>query len=254
VPTWGDAIWFDAQGQPHLDHIAVDLRVTWGDGTRTQLALNGPRPDDGAALYTPIFGASTHTTGGRELVLEAAPDRAWLPLRAGQTLTTRIRDIRQTGDSTLAPNSMILSLGPRLPNLPAIAVGDTLTLSATAPPLLDGVETALGGSPILLRNGEVKVKAGTDDPRHPRTLFGWNATHYFFIVIDGRRPGWSIGMTTAESAALAQRLGCTDAINFDGGGSSTLWLNDQIMNLPSDNAPRPVGNGLVLLKRPDVKK
>jgi exopolysaccharide biosynthesis protein len=57
------------------------------------------------------------------------------------------------------------------------------------------------------------------------------------------------GMSHHELAGLMQRLGCTDALNLDGGGSSTLWYEGRVMNQPSDGAPRPVGNALVLMRR-----
>jgi exopolysaccharide biosynthesis protein len=58
------------------------------------------------------------------------------------------------------------------------------------------------------------------------------------------------GMSHHELAGLMQRLGCTDALNLDGGGSSTLWYEGRVMNQPSDGAPRSVGNALVLMRRP----
>jgi exopolysaccharide biosynthesis protein len=54
-------------------------------------------------------------------------------------------------------------------------------------------------------------------------------------------------MTFSELGALAQRLGCTDALNLDGGGSSTLWLGGLVMNLPSDGRERPVANALFVV-------
>jgi exopolysaccharide biosynthesis protein len=69
------------------------------------------------------------------------------------------------------------------------------------------------------------------------------------VVVDGRQPATAVGMSHHELAGLMQRLGCTDALNLDGGGSSTLWYEGKVMNQPSDSAPRPVGNALVLLVR-----
>ncbi len=249
TPSWGDTFWMDAKGQPHLDHVTADVHVTWPDGTCTPLGLDGPRADDAAVLYTPILGPSTHTIGGRELVLERAGDGPWLPLRVGNTCAARVREVRDAGDSPLTTETMILSLGPALlPKLPQPVVGATLTLTVATTPSLKDVELAIGGGPILLRDGKVPVAGVGEQPRHPRTVIGWNDTHFFFIVVDGRRPGWSVGMTTPELSALAQRLGCTNALNLDGGGSSTLWLPDAVVNLPSDGKPRPVGNALVFVR------
>jgi len=248
LPTGNDAFWIDMQGQPHVDHVTAGLQVVWPDGTSTPLGLNGPRYDNGAVLYTPILGPSTRTAGGRELILEKNGEGPWLPLRIGGQYTARVREVREVGDTPLAPENMVLSLGPQA-TAPPLAAGDIVQLSVTSTPDLAGVELAMGGSPILLKDGKAPDFGAGEQPRHPRTLIGWNAAQFFFVVVDGRRPDWSAGMSIPELAALAVRLGCTDAINFDGGGSSTLWLNGTVINLPSDGQPRRVGNALVLVKR-----
>jgi len=250
LPTVGDAFWIDPKGQPQLAHVTTDLQVTWPDGTHTALGLDGPRKDETAVLYTPVLGPSTHAIGGRELVLERDGDSPWLPLKIGQRLTARVRAVREQGDTPLTPEIMVLSLGPQLlPSLPKINAGDRLELTVSSTPDLSEVELAIGGKPIILTDGKIPDFGPGEQPRHPRTAIGWNSTDFFFIVVDGRRTAWSAGMTIPELAALAQRLGCTNAINLDGGGSSTLWLNDAVMNLPSDGKPRSVGNALVLVKR-----
>lgn len=65
----------------------------------------------------------------------------------------------------------------------------------------------------------------------------------------GRQKGLSDGMTFHELAELARRLGCTEALNLDGGGSSTLWLGGQVMNSPSDGRERLVANALLLVEK-----
>ena len=245
----GNCFWLDPQGQPHLGPVTTDLQVTWPDGTRTLLGLNRARQDNEAVLYTPTLGPSTHTAGGRELVLERAGEGPWLPLRIGPPLAARVREVREAGDTPLTPATVVLSLGPALAaKLPALPPGASVTLAAASTPDLTGVDLALGGGQTLLRAGQAPDFGAGDLPRHPRSVFGWNATHYFLIVVDGPRAGWSAGMTLPELSALALRLGCTDALNLDGGGSSTLWLHDQVMNLPSDGKPREVGNALVVVR------
>jgi len=68
--------------------------------------------------------------------------------------------------------------------------------------------------------------------------------------VDGRQPGTAVGMSHHELAEFMMRLGCTDALNMDGGGSSTLWYDGKVINQPSDGVPRAVGNALVLIRRP----
>lgn len=253
LPSWGNAFWIDNKGVPHLDQVQTSLQSILPDGKRIDIGLDGPRAEDAVVLYSPIFGNSTHTTGGKEYLLERAADGPWLPLRIGSRITARVREVRGE-NSPLAADLLILSVGPKAAGFNELRAGDLVSIDAASKPDLSGVEFALGGGPILLRNSEVLPRAPQDEPRHPRTILGWNEHAYFLIVIDGRRDGWSRGLSVPELSQLAKRLGLTDAISLDGGGSSTLWMNDQVMNMPSDGQPRNVANALVVVRvEPAVK-
>jgi Phosphodiester glycosidase len=117
----------------------------------------------------------------------------------------------------------------------------------------------VGAGPRILRAGEVAVAArreGFDpDPsffrsfvasRQPRTLAGVRADGSLLLVtVDGTAPGWSAGMTLPEAARLMRSLGARDAMNLDGGGSSTMAVRGQVVNRPSDPAgARRVSDGL----------
>ncbi|NIP83786.1 MAG: sporulation protein, partial [Gemmatimonadetes bacterium] len=83
--------------------------------------------------------------------------------------------------------------------------------------------------------------------RHPRTAVGWDAGRVLWVVVDGRQPPHSVGMSLPELEALLLRLGASDAINLDGGGSTTLAVGGRVANRPSDaEGERPVANALVL--------
>ncbi|HEU4752525.1 MAG TPA: phosphodiester glycosidase family protein, partial [Armatimonadota bacterium] len=82
--------------------------------------------------------------------------------------------------------------------------------------------------------------------RHPRTAVGFNGRKLYLFVTDGRQPGYSIGMSLPEVAQVMKELGCTDALNMDGGGSSTLWVRGSVVNRPSDGKERAVANGLLV--------
>ena len=105
----------------------------------------------------------------------------------------------------------------------------------------------VGGHPTLLDDGAVVGNPG--DPlctnRHPHTAVGITADHRTLIVlvVDGRRAG-AIGMTCDEMAFTLASEGAFDALNMDGGGSSTMVVNGQVKNRPSDGSPRVVGNHL----------
>ena len=99
---------------------------------------------------------------------------------------------------------------------------------------------AIAAGPLLLDNGK-PVTDGNDaafnETRHPRSLIGKDADGgVWMVVVDGRFPGEAEGMTIAELTALAGRLGLVEALNLDGGGSSTLWvLPEGVLNHPCDN-------------------
>lgn len=262
APTNRGCVWFDAGGNPNLGLVESKLRVTWPDGlSETQIGLNEGRGDNQAILYTPImannskdvtnYEYSTRTTDGRELLLEPIDESAWQPFQIGKTYRAKVAFIREGGNSPITKNSVILSVGPKLlSSVPTVKVNEILEIKLDTDPDLTGSANAIGGGELLLANGEI-VTDGKSRDRHPRSIIGWNTEFLFLVVVDGRAPQVAIGMTYLELANLAKDLGCSEALNLDGGGSSTLWANGRVLNTPSDDAPRRVANALVLV---DVQK
>jgi exopolysaccharide biosynthesis protein len=109
------------------------------------------------------------------------------------------------------------------------------------------VTTAIGGGPMIIRNGKAMEWSGFL-LRHPRTALGWNADQIFLVEVDGRQ-SQSVGMTFPELADYLVKLGCQNAMNLDGGGSATMWALGQVMNSPSEGQERPGANALVVLKK-----
>jgi exopolysaccharide biosynthesis protein len=106
----------------------------------------------------------------------------------------------------------------------------------------------IGGNVILVKDGVVvphEVKT-----RHPRTVAGLDATgsRLILLLVDGRKPGVAVGMSYDEEAAEMVRLGCRDAVNLDGGGSSVMAVREagrmKILNEPTDGRERAVGDVL----------
>lgn len=114
---------------------------------------------------------------------------------------------------------------------------------ATAPTAARWAIAGFGG---LIRNGEILPQPS--DVRHPRTALGLDRQSRTLIlaVIDGRQSGYSEGLSERELAELMAELGCHNALNLDGGGSSVMVLCEpgkeaRIMNRPSDRmGPRPI--------------
>ncbi|MEI6083738.1 MAG: phosphodiester glycosidase family protein [Verrucomicrobiota bacterium] len=106
-------------------------------------------------------------------------------------------------------------------------------------------QAAAAGFGQLLRDGQSVV--GTNQILHPRTAAGVDREGFrlWLLVVDGRQPNYSEGATESELAGLMKEVGCWDALNLDGGGSSIMLLstngtNLSIMNRPSGGTPRPV--------------
>jgi hypothetical protein len=254
APSGHDCFWIDAAGNPQATNVQSAFRVVWPDGTVTPVGLNEERRDEAAVLFTRAVGASTRTRDGLELVLERGTNRLWLPLRVGQHYRGRIREVRPSGDSSLTAATMVLSLGPALaPRVPKLQPGDSLEIMTETVPDLTGVRVAIGGGPMLVRDGKAMHWGGIQ-VRHPRSALGWNRDHFFLVEVDGRQSQLSVGMTFSEFAEYLRKLGCEEAMNLDGGGSATLWVLGNVINSPSEGQERPGANALVVLRKHPLRR
>ncbi len=111
----------------------------------------------------------------------------------------------------------------------------------------------VAGNCFVLQDGQVLPPQGTVmEVRHPRTAIGVNQAGDRLVVltVDGRRPGLSVGMSGSELSNEMLKLNCWDAINLDGGGSTTLVMRNaatgqlEVLNRPSDGHERPVADAL----------
>lgn len=249
----GTCFWIDATGQPRIGEVEPRMQAIFGEGRDLRIDLNQARPDDGAVLYSPALGQTTRTPDGIEYELEPI-DPNDLPLKIGRDIKTRIVGVLRGGDHPLKEDRLILSLGPKVEGQAVhFQAGQTVQLKLDASVDLSGVQVAVGGGPILIQDGQLRKWKG-DQPRHPRTAIGFNDDNLFLVVVDGRQEDLSVGMSLPELAELMKQLGCQEALNLDGGGSSTLWLGGKIMNSPSDGRPRRIANGLVVLESAQPEK
>jgi len=212
-------------------------------------AVNTWPPDGGVTLLTAAFG-----------VPPPAPDVAVLALTpfGPDPLLRRYRVTAVEPDAPYpAGPALRLAYGAAAQGFgPLPDVGDVVTLSYDTDPPLATVVAAVGGGPLLLKDG-----APVDDPSSPnyadraRRIPAAAAARFpdgtlALVVVDGRHPATSIGVNRAELCALLAALGATDAMLFDSGGSATLAvrvLGDgaaSVVNEPSDGAERPVADGL----------
>lgn len=112
------------------------------------------------------------------------------------------------------------------------------------------MQTAVGGGPVLLQNGEIKISNNEErkfagkaiNDKHPRTAMGYTKDNKLIIlVIEGRFPNIAEGATLIQEAGLLQGIGCWEALNLDGGGSTCLLVNGKETIKPSEKGgERPV--------------
>jgi hypothetical protein len=216
--------------------------------------IDTTRGRDKLMLFTPAFHADTNTAaGGLEWTADGRP--------------LRIRGAPSTQGKTPIPrNGVVLSYGgPRAPApLDRLRPGTDIDVeiqygpSGGLPDLWTQADTIVGGAGLIARNGVYETdwaieqfSAGFAENRHPRTMIGTHADNSVWLVtVDGRQPNVSVGMTLIELSQLAARLGLVNALNLDGGGSTTMWVQGQVVNSPSDAAgPRRVSDALVVHHR-----
>lgn len=228
----------DVAGSLRVERVA--MLGTWqGIGPRRPVhLLNRPPGPNGTTLYTPAYGRTTPTNGGvTEAVL--APFPATTP---NTDLVGFVTENRR-GGTAIPPNGAVLAArGTQGQRLAVEAAGGQLvTVRLVLRPEWRDVPEALGGGPVIVRAGRPIFNALEDfgsyhlNRRHPRTAVGQRADgRIIMLVVDGRRPGYSAGMTNFELAQAMIRLGAVTASALDAGGSSTMAFDGQLLNRPSD--------------------
>jgi hypothetical protein len=217
-------------------------------------------------LYTPDFGTTTPSGDGYEVtldssdvVVDAHEGRGTSVPSGGSVLAGTdsgaqwLRDHARVGDQ-MTVNEQLLSGGQ-----PLCAAGSGCDVFQ--PTAQTGV---VNGGPRLLGDGAADITAYAEgfvhpgDPsfyyhfgehRNPRTLAGVRPDGTIVLVVaDGRYPDISVGLSFGEEAGIMQAFGARDAVNLDGGGSSTMTIGSTLVNHPSDTTgERPIGDALLLL-------
>jgi hypothetical protein len=214
--------------------------IDGADGEPVDLAVNRIPLDGELALFTPRLGTNTPTVAGmQEWLVEVGPiveGDTTLVLRGGPT---------EGGGSSLPAGFAFLAA--RGDAASAEAGGLLADGSATVHVDVDGARFANGGFPVLFEDGAYSIFP--DDPgngtRDARTIAGWTADGQLLLVAADQRPGWSAGLSIRESAQLLRTLGAVEAINLDGGGSTTFVEGSRVTNRPSDGTTTPSARTVV---------
>jgi hypothetical protein len=246
------SIGIDTDGVLHVER--VQLAGTWqGSGQRRILGINEPPRAGRTTLYTPAWGARTPAEdGGAQAILRS------FPLSAPNTpLASTVAEYVSGGNQPIPPDGAVLvARGAQAGFLAAEApVGAGMTIRLTLTPPWTNVPEALGGGPILVREGKPVFRSLESfttaqlTPREPRAGVGQTADGRILLVaVDGRQPGYSSGLTNFELALTMMRLGCVTASALDSGGSTTMAFDGKLLNRPSDRGgERAVAEALTLL-------
>ena len=241
----------DTAGNLRVDRVS--LRATWqGAGPRRPVHLvNRPPGPNGTTLYTPAYGTATPASNGAtEVVLSPFP--AATP---NADLVGFVTENRR-GNTPIPPGGAVLAArGSQAQRLAIEAgAGQVVTVRLVLAPEWRDVPEAVGGGPLIVRGGKPIFNATEDfgsselNRREPRTAVGQRADgRIVMLVVDGRRPGYSAGLTNFELAQTMIRLGAVTATALDSGGSSTMAFDGQVLNRPSDRGgERMVADSLLV--------
>ncbi|RZQ60482.1 hypothetical protein EWH70_29475 [Amycolatopsis suaedae] len=231
-----------ADNRARLAEVFLDATVTLPGGPVPATNLNGAvLPRDGLGVYTPLWGTTSRRTSvaGAARVAEAE-------LRDG--VVTQVRT--QPADGPIAAGTLVLTgREAGADRLAGLKPGDRVAVSYAPRSDAGEIAVAVGGNRVLVADGVVRPV--DDTVPHPRTAVGFSADgkRMWLATVDGRQAD-SRGMTELELARHMKALGADDAINLDGGGSSTLLARPMgapaagVRNSPSDGGERIVPNGL----------
>jgi Phosphodiester glycosidase/FlgD Ig-like domain len=228
----------DVAGNLRVEKIA--MLGTWqGAGPRRPVhLLNRPAGPNGTTLFTPAYGQTTPATAGvTEVVLSPFPSAT-----PNTDLVGFVVDSRRGGTAIPAAGAVLAARGTQGQRLAIEAgPGQLVTVRLVLRPEWRDVPEALGGGPVIVRAGKPIFNALEDfgsyhlNGRHPRTAVGQRADgRIVMVVVDGRRRGYSAGMTNFELAQTMIRLGAVTASGLDGGGSSAMAFDGQLLSRPSD--------------------
>lgn len=239
---------------PIMNQMNIKCVVKAGNNIINISGVNVEKNINDINLYTPLYGNQTDSNRN---VLEIAVVPIDADISISKSIKLRVETNPTSGGNMPIPNNgyVISGSGHQCFLMHQIKKGDILEFSSSIN-LSNGTEIqtneVVSGYPVILQNGV------TTDPvdilkhlngLHPRTAVGNSAdgSKLIILIVDGRSE-ISDGCTTKVLADIMRYVGCDDAINLDGGGSSELYIKELgICNIPSDGKERTVANGLFIV-------
>ena len=238
-----------ADGTLQIGRVA--LTSTWQSlgAAHAITAFNRPPGPGGVALFTPAWGAATPVVpGATAVVLFPFP-----PTMPGVPLGSAVQEITSSQTVAIpAGGAVLVARGVGAKTLQSEApVGSPLTVALNLDPSWAGTVQAIGGGPQIVRNGQAVLNAGESFlpsqlvPAAPRSGIGQLADgRVILVAVDGRQPGWSVGLTNFQLGQTLARLGAVTGFALDSGGSTTMAFDGTLLNRPSDGRERPISTAL----------
>jgi exopolysaccharide biosynthesis protein len=234
-------------------HLKFSAKVSTGQASHTVDGVNRPLSLNELIVFTPQFHRTTLTTSeGLEVVV-----------RSGKVITLRDHQ----GSSEIPSDGYVVSAvgSAREWLVKNIKRGSKISFSSSLSPINDKHEarwrlasTILGCGPQLIRGGKIaitdkeeKMAAGFATDRHPRSAIArLDSGKLLLVTVDGRQPGVSVGISLNMLADLLLEFGAVEAVNLDGGGSTTMFVRDKVVNRPSDQTgERPVSDAILIFSK-----
>ncbi|MBR6127643.1 phosphodiester glycosidase family protein [bacterium] len=160
--------------------------------------------------------------------------------------------VKVTTETCSIPENGFVIVGPES-KLKAIENARKVKLDIKLNPEWENVNHIISGGPYLVKNGEVYVdmteqKLASVGGRNPRTAIGYTKDGNLIMLTADGREGASVGLTLNELANIMKGLGCINAMNLDGGGSTVMFIKGQVVNRPAVQGGIPLSHTLVVKK------
>jgi len=236
----------------------VTLQVTIADATGARLSIasiNDWSKENGLSLLTPEFGVNNLGADLEVVLTPAATAGSYRVAAVGQS----VAQLLPLGPADLA----IVARGAEsVGRAIAFASNDVVSVTFDGSPPPASISFALGGGPLLLRDGKPVVDpvvpaAQETDVRYPVTGAGLSAdgSTLWLVAVDGRAPGRSVGITRPMLRSLLLSLGAAQAMALDSGGSTEMAVRDlgeatiSVANAPSDGRERSIADSLLVVNK-----
>ena len=240
----------DSKKKPYAGTIVFGGKVKSATAENAITGVNKGRGENDMIIYTPKMANTETNAYGTEVSLEPVEGAKIVP---GKTAKMKVSCAPANAGSMVVPATgyVLSGHGTAAAFVAGLKEGDILDveLQVSFNGVNANITQSVGGQPMILSNNEVLNTDGVIDhlpTLQPRTAVGYSAdgTKLVMMVVDGRS-GISSGVTSKELAEIMRYVGCSEALNFDGGGSSAMYHSTfGVINRPSGNAERSVTDGL----------